>query len=153
MTAKTKFGIILGVLLLASLLLIKTCNNYNDSIDETAKMDSLIQPTCEEITSFSKNYNPSHVSEDYSTDEWRIQAHIISQDFVKSHLKAPSTAEFGTYKCKYSSADSSFYIAGDVDAQNAFSAMLRSRYSIRLRFSGGDWADGNNWTELNFEMK
>lgn len=70
------------------------------------------------------------------------QAFIMSQTFVKRNLKAPSTAEFPWSpssdgvttlylgECKH-------HIVAYVDAQNGFGAMIRSKYSVTLRYKKG----------------
>ncbi|MDR3369581.1 hypothetical protein [Rhodoferax sp.] len=65
-----------------------------------------------------------------------IMAWIEAKDMVSAHLKAPSTAVFGSrgestitpYK------DCEFDVSGWVDAQNSFGAKLRSRYLVDLKY-------------------
>lgn len=39
-----------------------------------------------------------------------------------------------------------FTVRHYVDAQNSFGAQLRSPYTCRLTYNGGDWADITNWS-------
>jgi len=70
-----------------------------------------------------------------------ISAYIMSEMVVKDNLKAPSTAEFPGYgksevqKLDY--LDDDIYIVRSyVDAENAFGAMVRTKYKIELEYTG-----------------
>lgn len=72
-------------------------------------------------------------------------AYVMQQDAVRSQLRAPSTAEFPytidpLLQIRYGD-NCTYHIAGYVDAQNAFGAMLRARYvsEIRLYPESGRW--------------
>ncbi len=66
----------------------------------------------------------------------------MSQSFLKDRLKAPSTASFPWY------SDSSvtvthegagvFTVRAYVDSRNSFGAMLRTRYTCKLKDKGDD---------------
>lgn len=87
--------------------------------------------------------------------EWLSRAEIISRNFVKERLKAPSTAEFPSsgYISKYSQKEDCYYVVSHVDAQNAFGAMLRQRWAVKVKYTGGDWAEQRNWQLLSFGME
>ncbi|GAA0199095.1 hypothetical protein GCM10009123_03020 [Kangiella japonica] len=66
-----------------------------------------------------------------------ILAYQYAKDFIKNRLKAPSTAEFPsfrgvshTYKGKCSHR-----ITGAVDAQNSFGAKIRNRFDVTVRYN------------------
>jgi len=65
-----------------------------------------------------------------------IMAYAMSQTFVKRGLKAPSTANFGSYTesqvqpLPAGESACRFLVLGLVDAQNSFGAMIRNRYTV-----------------------
>jgi len=70
----------------------------------------------------------------------RIDAFVMSHDFVKDRLKAPSTAEFPWYDEKFVEdlGNGKFRVTAYVDAENSFGAMLRSNYVCALQYLGND---------------
>jgi hypothetical protein len=56
----------------------------------------------------------------------------MAQVFVKEVLKAPSTAQFETYRNNLVQdlGNNRYQINSYVDSQNSFGAMLRAKYSI-----------------------
>jgi len=70
----------------------------------------------------------------------------MAQQFVRDHLKCPSTASFGSVFGEYQKAEDnveffsngSYKVTGWVDAQNAFGAMVRTRFECGLRPCGND---------------
>ena len=79
-----------------------------------------------------------------TTDDLSGTAPFMCQEFVKRRLQAPATAEFpnpyrdGTMTVPLDSL--TFRVTSYVDAENAFSAKLRQRYSCTVRK-----AEGDNW--------
>jgi hypothetical protein len=73
----------------------------------------------------------------------KIGAFVMSQQFLKDRLKAPSTAKFPLYDaaCVTDLGDGRYKVTSYVDAQNSFGAMLRTRYVCVLRKS----TDGDQW--------
>lgn len=71
-----------------------------------------------------------------------IGAFVMSQEFVKGQLKAPSTAEFPWYEESFVEdlGEGRFRVTAYVDAQNTFGAMIRSQYTCVLTS-----ADGEKW--------
>ncbi len=75
------------------------------------------------------------------------QAHIISQNFVKEVLKAPSTAKFSSYDYSHIKNDEDTHtVASHVDSDNSFGASVRSNWTVTATYNGGDWALQRNWT-------
>lgn len=82
-------------------------------------------------------------SDDKKRDAW-----LMAEQFVKDRLRSPSTAEFrgkGLFgesqdyrQCVRDLGGNRYRVAGWVDAQNAFGATLRSRFTCTLRSTGGD---------------
>lgn len=81
------------------------------------------------------------------------KAFTISQGFVEERLKAPGSADFPylDYTAEYK-GDSTYVVKSYVDAQNSFGAKLRTRYMVKLRYNGGQWADRRNWTLLDITL-
>jgi len=73
-----------------------------------------------------------------------FDAHVTAMGFVKRHLKAPSTADFGYQtesECVTSLGDGRYRVSGWVDAENSFGAKIRNNYSCTIRdLGGGKWA-------------
>jgi len=73
-------------------------------------------------------------------------AFVMSQEFVRRRLKAPSTAEFpyitNDQVAVSTKADCTFRVVAWVDAQNGFGAQIRSRYVVDLKLiddEAGTW--------------
>jgi hypothetical protein len=81
----------------------------------------------------------------------KIAAYVMSQQYVKTTLRSPSTAQFGWYgdrnvvrhlgNCEYN-------VQGYVDAQNGFGAMIRSEFTVRLRETNRE-----TWTVVSVSAK
>ena len=98
----------------------------------------------------SDDRTPEEKAEDLCNDS--SMAYIMSQQFVKKHLKSPSTANF-----PYSSSEGVHIFSGEecmhevvayVDAQNSFGAMIRTKYRARVQNEKGT----DTWRLLEFEM-
>ncbi|MFI8377184.1 hypothetical protein ACIGCH_24315 [Pseudomonas helleri] len=82
-------------------------------------------------------------------------AYVMSQTFVKRGLKAPSTADFGSYsesQVKPMPAGASackFLVIGHVDAQNSFGAMIRNRYIVTVAKAKGQ----DSWTASDMTIR
>jgi len=77
-------------------------------------------------------------------------AFYMSQVFVKEILKSPGSAEFPFIdEAKiWSFQDSTFVIKSYVDAQNAYGALLRSKYYARIKYLGND-----QWRPLKVNLE
>jgi len=73
----------------------------------------------------------------------KIGAFVMSQEFVKERLKAPSTADFPWYDESFVTdlGGGRFRVSAYVDAQNSFGAKIRSKYTCILKST-----DGDTWT-------
>jgi len=73
-------------------------------------------------------------------------AYIQSKHYVKTILKAPSTAKFPFLDFVSNDLGNGKYqVTSHVDSQNSFGAMIRSNWTVTIQFIGGDDADLNNW--------
>ena len=82
-----------------------------------------------------------HATKEYRVDE-NISAFVMSQEFVKRVLKAPSTASFPhiydegvTVEDRYGV----YVVSAFVDSQNSFSAMIRNSCTCQLKKNGDKW--------------
>lgn len=74
------------------------------------------------------------------SDEKKAEAWSVAQDFVRDHLKAPATAKFpdlysGDVGVSYD-GNQLYSVEGYVDAENGFSALLRTKFVCKLRDGG-----------------
>jgi hypothetical protein len=80
-------------------------------------------------------------------------AFVMSQTFIKRRLRAPATASFpwsfadGVKVLDF--GDCEFRVKAYVDAENAFSANIRSVYTMNLRFNPSD----ESWTARNINIE
>jgi len=71
----------------------------------------------------------------------KIDAWVAAEDFVKDHLRSPGTADFGWQradKCVTDLGEGQYCVKGWVDAQNAFGAIVRSDFTLTLKYTGDD---------------
>jgi hypothetical protein len=76
---------------------------------------------------------------------------------VKLRLKAPSTAVFPPYDAKGVSYqkgidDCTYIVRGFVDAQNSFSAMIRSTWMVTVWYDHHDDKTGGDWYKNGFPV-
>lgn len=64
--------------------------------------------------------------------------YVLAKKCVESHLKAPSTAEFCSMSdCEFREGEDGVYMmAGTVDSQSTYGAMLRETWSIMAQLDG-----------------
>lgn len=73
----------------------------------------------------------------------RIRACTAAERFVTTSLKAPSTAKFpscGSYEYRTNDAMDTWQVSDHVDAQNAFGAMIRSKFSVLMTQAHGNFS-------------
>ncbi|WGK60502.1 hypothetical protein QAO71_10395 [Halopseudomonas sp. SMJS2] len=76
-------------------------------------------------------------------------AWVMSNNFVKRQLKAPSTADFPYKPDAYSYlGDCRHSIVGSVDSQNSFGAMIRTTFSVTMVYQKND----NKWRAENLAL-
>ena len=90
------------------------------------------------------NSKQSNNSKDY-----KIEAYVMSQDFMKDYLKSPSTAKFPMYSAiNVIQTDNRYKVEAYVDSQNSFGATVRNRYYMILERSN----DGG-WSKISCDIK
>ncbi|MFA6023934.1 MAG: hypothetical protein WC777_01830 [Candidatus Gracilibacteria bacterium] len=102
------------------------------------------------------------VNQPSSTPEFRteasdFEAYLMAKHFVEATLKSPTTAEFPStmFDDPYTvSKEADVYtIYSYVDSQNGFGAMIRTYYTIQLRFLGGDPSDFGAWEYVDIQTE
>jgi hypothetical protein len=71
------------------------------------------------------------------------EARYYCQEFVRDRLRAPSTAEFSDVSS--TGGENTFTVRGQVDAENAFGAPLRNRFTCEVRYD----PDDESWNLVN----
>lgn len=95
-------------------------------------------------SSLGDNSTQSDDSKDY-----KIEAYVMSQDFVEDYLKNPSTAKFPTYSAiNVIQTGNRYKIEAYVDSQNSFGATTRNQYYMILERSN----DGG-WSKISCDIK
>ena len=87
-------------------------------------------------------------SYDYPSED---KAYTISQEFVKDYLKSPASAVFpAEFKFMIEDDKKTFNITSFVDSENAFGAMMRTKFHIRIQYIGSIPQEKKNWQLLEF---
>jgi hypothetical protein len=104
---------------------------------------------------FNWNSSPDRDREQAEKDcNNMTMAFVMSQNFVKQRLKAPNTAEFPYITDRGVQVGTipncSFDVSAYVDAQNAFGASIRNRYTVKMSYDRAK----KTWqaTQLNIEQ-
>lgn len=66
-----------------------------------------------------------------------VLARSACRDAVKGKLKAPATAKFSGETTTGSGQSGTYSVAGSVDSENSFGALIRSSFSCEVTFDGG----------------
>jgi hypothetical protein len=75
----------------------------------------------------------------------------VSKEFIKQELVAPATAVFPSndqIQITRDKGDSTFHVSSFVDAQNSFSANVRTEWELHLWYIGGKFSDIKSWVLL-----
>jgi len=102
----------------------------------------LASPPEGNVTEVPKTNNTTPVSEKFDVNDMndKIDLHIQAQYFVLQTLKAPSTAKFPALPYEVVDLEDGRYkIISYVDSQNSFGAMLRSDWSVVMKFNTDRW--------------
>lgn len=65
-----------------------------------------------------------------------IDAEVLCKKAVRQRLKAPSTADFGSMRIAAKADGSGHDLIGEVDAENAFGAKLRTKFICQVTRQG-----------------
>ena len=95
----------------------------------------------------------------HQNEDMAFTACTFTQKIVRSHLKAPATAEFPScygsnineYYIRANQDRDTFIVQGYVDAQNSFGAMMRTRYEATMSRTGS--GDNPTLRETSFSFK
>ena len=96
-----------------------------------------------------RNYKPSPEA---IADGDKYEAWYYAQQFAKMELSTPKSADFPSYHTDGVSVtalgDDKFSVCGYVDAQNAFGAVVRSRFEAKISREGKKWyLDSFRWVK------
>lgn len=80
-----------------------------------------------------------------------IMAATLCEERVRSSLKAPRTAKF-PWRKETSFNGRTAILSSFVDAENAFGAMIRTRYVCTVEYTGGKAGDFDNWRITDFAL-
>jgi hypothetical protein len=71
----------------------------------------------------------------------RVNAYVVAQMGVENRLKSPGTAKFvgSSQDAIYEKTAKGYKIAGEVDAQNGFGALVRSVWVAEVEREGAVW--------------
>lgn len=80
----------------------------------------------------------------------KVGAYVACEDFARDRLLAPATADFAgvTGSIIDSLPAATYQVASYVDAQNAFGAQIRKRFTCRVRYQASD----SSWNLLAIDM-
>ena len=89
--------------------------------------------------------------------DYKREAYIMSQEFIKDELKSPSTAKFPTYtsisvieasdKHKEYGDHEVYEVDAYVDSENGFGAMIRTDYFMTLKRKADD-----TWVRVYWDL-
>lgn len=88
---------------------------------------------------YAKNKNSSEMTGPSSpvSDSDKIRVLAVVRTYLEGRLKSPSTANYSGYgETSVRSVGDKYGVAGWVDSQNSFGAMLRMKYVIVLKKVG-----------------
>jgi hypothetical protein len=81
-------------------------------------------------------------------------AFVQCKNFVEESLKAPSTADFPFLDfTSTEEAENEYLVSSYVDAENSFGAKVRSDWTCRISYVGGDDADIASWTLVDLDIE
>jgi hypothetical protein len=86
----------------------------------------------------------------------KSSAESFARSYVKSTLKAPTTAKFGNFASVKQDSENPnlFEVVSDVTSENSYGAKLTSTWSLKMKYVGSDTRegidDGTNWTVEEF---
>lgn len=82
-----------------------------------------------------------------------FHAWVAAKELVKAKLTSPATADFPAADDRHDNVnDTTFWIEGHVDSQNAYGAVLRTSFQIKVVYTGGDPMRASSWRELEFRQ-
>lgn len=76
-------------------------------------------------------------SEENVAEQLKFHAYCMSKEFVEKRLKAPTTAKFASFDesiIVLGEGEDEYIVTSYVDAENSFSAMIRTKYHCLLKY-------------------
>ena len=93
----------------------------------------------------------SQIQSDWRSEDNSIAAEVMVEDFVKARLKAPGTAKFPGFwdgrRYVTNLGEQKYRIVSYVDAENAFGALIRNRFTGEI-----EQVEKDRWRLLSLEL-
>ena len=131
------------IAIIAILSVIAIVETVTEQKEETARKAadraaSAAASSSQTSSSQSSSSASSYSSSKYSEDDIQSSVYLLAEECVKSHLKAPSTAEFCSMsECAFQKGEDGVYMmTGTVDSENGYGAKLRETWGIMAQVSG-----------------
>lgn len=100
------------------------------------------------IWSMGNIFKKDSTNKNNSTD-YKLEAYVMSQDFMKKHLTSPSTANFPNYtKVNVVQTNNRYKVEAYVESNNSFGTKVKNNYYMILERS----SDGG-WNEISCDIK
>lgn len=101
------------------------------------------------ITGFWNSLGNEKTSSSSTPSDYKMEAYVMSQDFMEDYLKNPSTAKFPWYSdINVVQTGNRYKVEAYVDSQNSFGANVRTSYYMILERS-----DDGGWTKISCDIK
>lgn len=149
---KLKYYFLIGIASIAALI---AWGDY----DEKNRLRAMGIETTEQISAYRKeqkviqraNDEKKRIAENAANcGKLGGMAELRAMGYTRTLLKSPSSASFGTIAARRIDGEGCIWrVTGDVDAQNAFGAMLRRRFVYVIRYS----PDTEKWTPIDASLQ
>lgn len=117
-----------------------------NKIEETAKIETASEPIDTTVVKTESTEKVNDVSSNYSNYQSSEIACTMAQDFIKSDLFNPATADFDTFDCSSEqNSDGSYSVMRKVTAQNDYGVKKEYIYKVVIGFNGGDAYEKASW--------
>lgn len=83
------------------------------------------------------------------------EAYTMAQKYVKDKLKLPASANFpkNKFESQIDTANNLYALSGIVDAQATDGHFIKQQWFIKLKYTGGDWAERKSWIVQSLDIK
>lgn len=105
------------------------------------------------VFALSEIEEPSKEGLACSDDKIAWRAPVRAEAYAKDGLVSPTTAKFGEQQTNLTSSEDdnicNYIVTGLVDAQNSFGAMLRTQYSVSVRYD----KQADRWSLIDLSIE
>lgn len=107
----------------------------------------IVVAICIIVKTFS---NSGETSSKSSSKDYKLEAYVMSQDFIKDYLTNPTTTKFPNYsKVNIVQTNSRFKVEAYVESENSFGTIVKTNYYMILERDDND----GGWTKISCEIK